>query len=531
MKKLCILIIACFSLSLYADFIVPQDDPVYTFLEMSSTLGYSNLNLSIYPLYYQDIVDQLVLISNNRTYGYFKNHAMSHLRRLALKNQNGYNTDLLPVKELPEKFISIFTSHYEPNRLFTYGENNTPKNRRYVTFPENTSLYLSGILGYKYDLKKTEDLSVSRNRKYWGMETAGNFKPNFGYFLQFKKGSYTGDEDFIKENPDLSIMGNNYYEDENKFYQVDMTSELDFKNDYLNLSMGYGQFKIGYSLGSSIILNPSTTPYGYLKYYKNIGHFTYTGIGAQLIPDSLQNDPYKPKSLAIQTIAYNIPWLTIGLGNAIIYGDKTLDLAYISPLAIYKIMDNKNHGRDNGILFGFSELRPISGLAFHINFLADDITNSRIMSKYMMNYLAFQGGLKFQASGLPLDVGSEVTAVGPGTYNHKSKSLFYSNDHKLLGSEWGSNFLCFTGKIRFAHPAFNMTFQYDNVQQGDLANDPLGVSKQTQFLHDNIERYEVFKSIFQVKLFQELDFNINYEYKLHRNEEIHYIYSGAEFKY
>ena len=95
-----------------------------------------------------------------------------------------------------------------------------------------------------------------------------------------------------------------------------------------------------------------------------------------MIPDSLKtNELYKAKSYALQTISYSNPRLTIGVGNAVVYGNNTINLAYSSPLAIYKIMDNKYHGWDNGVLFGYANLNAMKGLCFYGNFFADDLTN------------------------------------------------------------------------------------------------------------------------------------------------------------
>jgi len=531
MKKLIVLCLLFISISLSADFIIPREDHVYPFLEMTNSLGFTNIDLSITPVYYQEIINQLTIVSKDRTAGYYQNQAVKHLNRLGLLNKNGFDTALTPIKEIPSEFFSSFTNHPKPKRLFTYGENNSIKMRQSGAIAEETSLFISGMLGYKYDLKHEDNNDYTRRRKYYGVESGGNFHKDFGYYIFFKKGGYTGNADFIEENPDLSIMGDNFYNEEDWYSQVDMVSELDFKNNYLNFSMGYGTMKVGYSITSPIILNPATTPYGYVKYYKKVGDFTYTGFATQLIPDSLKNDTeYESKSYALQTLSYTNSWLTLGVGNAIVYGDNTINLGYMSPLAIYKIMDNKNHGRDNGILFGYGNLRAMQGLSFYGNFYADDLKKDRIMSKHVMNYLAFQGGMKYQAPSIPLETGAEATAVGPGCYSHKSKTLTYTNDTKYLGSEWGSNFLSFAGRIRLNHSWFNWTFIYENVQQGSLANSPFNGGV-VQFLRDDITRFEVFKSEFILRLTQELTLNAEYQYKKQLESERHYILTSAEFKF
>lgn len=520
MKYILIILLITASLNIFADFMIPMDDEVYPFLEMASNQHLTEINLSLKPLYYNDIMKSLDEIIKQNAYPRFSDLAKKHSNHLNIKQENGFRNAIYPLKKIPNSFINTFKSHEQPLRLFTYAEKDT------------TFLYTSGLLGYKYDLKNTEK-QVSRTRKYYGIESAGNFYDNFGYYLQFKKGGFTGDVDFIKENPDLSIMGNDFYHDNDTYYQVDLKSEVDYKNKYLNLSTGYSTFKIGYSFTSSIILNQNVTPYGYLKYYKNIGNFTYTGITTQLIPDSLKNETdYKSKSYALQMLTYKKSWLTMGVGNAIMYSDNTINIAYSSPLAIYKILDNKFHGRDNGVLFGFANITPGYGLNIYGNFLADDLTQERFTTKYIMSYLAFQGGFSYQFKDFPLEIGQETTAIGQGTYGHKSGLLTYTQDSKLLGSEWGSNFLSFSARVRYTLPNLETSMIYENVQQGDMNNNPLQqINQQVAFLENDILRKERISVALKYRPFPEIFINALYQYNDFENNYSQYLYTGIEYKY
>ncbi|HPY97337.1 MAG TPA: hypothetical protein PL063_09000 [Candidatus Cloacimonadota bacterium] len=531
MKKTILILFLLIIYSLNADFIIPKEDQVYDFLEMTNTLGYTNIDFSITPIYYQTVIDHLTKVANSNKTGYYKQQAKTHLNRLGLLNKNGFDTALSPISEIPHELFSSFTSHNKPKRLFTYGDGNTTRFKKADAIADETSLFISGMLGYKYDMKYEKDDDFNRNRQYYGVETAGNFSKDFGYYLYFKKGGWRGDDSFIEENPELSKMGNGYYKQNGWYSQVDMISELDFKNKYLNLSMGYGAMQVGYSITSPIILNSTTTPYGYVKYNKKIGDFSYTGFTAQLIPDSLKvNEAYDCKSYALQTISYSNPHLTIGVGNAVVYGNNTINLAYSSPLAIYKIMDNKYHGWDNGIIFGYANMRAMKGLSFYGNFYADDLTKSRLKTKYFMTFLAFQGGMKLQLEHLPLEIAGEATAVGPGCYSHKSKTYMYTNDDRILGSEHGSNYLSFAGRARLSHSWCSLAFFYENIQQGDKANNPYN-SPKTEFLADNIERHEVFKTELALRLTQELSLKTEYQYHHLKTGEKHYVLNTAEYKF
>ncbi|MDD4155871.1 MAG: hypothetical protein PHY08_04790 [Candidatus Cloacimonetes bacterium] len=534
MKKIVLALLLCMTTALFADFIIPFDDPIYEFLEMTNTLKMSSLNHFQYPLYHSEVMDALKEISNLRNRGFYKKQAIYHYERLNMNYPDGTQFAVVPPKKTIDSIGNLFKPHSNQFRLVTITDPDTETKSFFNLFTldsDDTNLFISGMLGYQYDIKK-DDNNDNRTRKYYGIESGGNFADNFGYYLRFRKGHYTGDEDFIVENPFISTMGDSEYSDDGKFYQVDLISELDFKNEYLNLSVGYGSFEIGRSITSSIILNNEVTPYGYFKMNKRFGILEYNGITTQLTPDELKNDSdYQPKSMATQTISLHTSNISFGLGNTIIYGDRTIDLAYSSPLAIYKIMDNKYHGRDNGLFFGFGEIRPLSGVLLYGNFLFDDIRNDRLKTSKWMSYLALQGGVIYQDSNIPLEVATEVTAVGPSTYQHKSKSLTYMHDDMLLGAQYGSNYLSFANRLRMSFSQFSFSFLYENIQQGSIGIHPSSGGGERKFLDEYITRYQYLTSQLNLRLIPELFIFVKHQYNILEDNELQYFYTGAEFKY
>jgi hypothetical protein len=525
---------------LFADFIIPSDDPVYPFLQMTHTLKMTNANHFQYPLYYNDIMTELlVVINNNRNPMIYRNQAYFHYNRLNMDYTEEFDIAIYPFKRVPTSIGNLFRKDPRHHRLVTMTDPRTSKTTLLPAIAQTrneTYIYISGILGFDYDFKTYGDDTVNRMRRYYGVEVAGNFTENFGFFVMFNKGHYIGDDAFIEEQPFLSKMEgfpNGFYKDGDRYYRVDMRTEIDFKNPFLNLSMGYGGFDIGRTISSSIILNSDVTPYGYLKINKRFKNFEYNGITAQLIPDDMENVPFSPKGMALQTISLNMDSFSVGVGNSIIYGDRSFDLAYSTPLAIYKIIDNKYHGRDNGLFYVFNEIRLFRGMNFYSNILFDDIRKDRFGTKEWMSYMSYQGGLIFQMPKFPMEIAGEVTAVGPSTYGHKSEnSLTYMQDNMMLGHRHGSNFLSFATRMRFHFPRVAFGFYYENMQQGDRANWVDNYDGEAVFLSDNITRTEFFKVNLDVRLIPELYLFARYEYQNHnRGRELHYIFTGAEFKY
>jgi len=534
-KKVIILILFLSAVYLYADFIVPRTDPVYEFLEMTHTLKRTNLNHLNYPLYYNDIMETLTELTNTRVTERVSRQAYFHLRRLSMDYNNGTDIAVWPARKTLTSIGEMFRKDPQHRRLATFfGEPVSADTEDNLSSTDGASLFVSGILGYNYDKRYINNDPVFRVRRYYGIETAGNFAQNFGFYFSFRKGHYIGNSGFIREEKFISKMDSGLFQDDGRYYRVDLLSEVDFKNRFLNLSMGYGSFDIGRSLASSIILNSDVTPYGYIKFNKRFGAFEYNGITTQLTPNmELYHqglEPLNSKSMAIQTISYHHPVVNFGLGNSIIYANRTLDLAYSTPLSIYVIMDNKNHGVDNTLAFAYGEVRPFSGLNLFGNIIFDDVTKSRFSTPEYLSYSAVQGGIITQLPNFPVELGGEVTVVGPSMYSHK-KGLTYMQDEMMLGFRHGSNLVSFLCRLRFHFTRVSFGIMYENVQQGDLGSHPNDGGGEFKLLANDISRKEFVGANVDLRLIPELHLFARYQFSKFQDRELHYIFTGAEFRY
>jgi len=549
MKKTIFLLIFICSSYLFADFIIPTDDPVYVFLEMLNTLKKTQINLSQYPIYYNDIINDLTRIAADEQAGIYQHLAKYHLKRIKLDFPEENSFALSSPYKAYKSVTGLVTADPTHKRLFTLTNPEPQKNTHYPIISETineTNIYLSGILGYQFDFRKTEEdkevewHGVNRTYSYYGVESAGNFYFNFGYFFRFQKGHYCGNSSFIEENPFLTKKPDGtYFGDEQsayQYYQNDLTIDIDFKNKYLNFGFGYGSFSIGRHISSSIILNSNVTPYGYIKYSKQFSIFTYTGLTSQLIPDreigltTTNFSPSPSKAMSFQTMEIHTDLLTFGLGNSIVYGDKSLDLAYSTPLALYKIIDNKYGTQDNGFFFGYSEIRLLKGLNIFANFNFDDLRQNRFTSQKYLSYSAYQAGLLTQHSQFPLELGLETTVAGPSIYSHNSSNT-YLQDNQLLGHQHGANFLSLVSRVRFIYPRFTLSFTYENLQQGNNYHHPSVDGGDQKFLADKVVRKQFYKASYDLRIISELFLFSRCEYQILPNDKRLYLYNGAEFKY
>jgi hypothetical protein len=502
--------------SLYADFIIPVDDPVYPFLESMQALGYTDKAFVIYPQYHNEVMKILNSILLEDISPQYRKLAKHHQSRLSLDFPQGISSAVYPPSKIPDSALDIFKPHSYRNRLLTYQEG-------------EIQLLFSGMLGLNYD-KKFADDDLSRVYKYYGLEFGGNIKNNFGFYTQYRKGNYDGDSEFILEDPHIHWSGG-------KARLVTTCSEVDFKNKYLNLSLGYGSFQVGRTITSSIILNQNVNPYSYFKYYTNYKNIYFLCFNSQLLPDSLSpvSEDYHQKSYALQTIYYSGDSFTFGLGQGAIYGDKAIDLAYLTPMMIYKLVDFKNHNRDNEVAFGFFVLRPLRSFQLYGNFFMDDLKKSRLFTEEALTGLAFQTGLTYNFVSVPIQCSFETTVVGPVTYGHSEEygvETKYTHDTEVLGYAYGANLLNLAFQIRYMNPYLDFRFNYENMRQGSYGSDPFsGEVKPAKFLEGDVSRTQRFIFDFLFSLNPQTSIKIQYKNINEEDETNHYLFTGLEVRY
>lgn len=496
----------------FSDFTVPLDDGVYDYLQSMEILGKSP-PIAVYPEYYNYINNTLQNIKDDPNiptkYQALTNKYLSFMK---LNDTEGTVSELIPFKELPLKI-------FKPTQI--------AKNRTsFLSYKQDSlNLFSSFILGIDYDTKR-DGSHQHRTYQYYGLEFGGNLQKNLGLYTRYRKGNYTGDYAFIHEDPYIHQSGG-------MDRKVTVYSELDFKNPILNLSIGYSNFEIGKNITSSVILNGMSNPFGYFKYYKKIGDFNFLAFNSQLIADSVTVSSESPiKSFSLQTLYYQSDRILLGFGQSVSYSDRTVDLAYWTPLMIFKLIDFKNHNRDNEFVFAYSTWRPFDGFLHYFNFFMDDLKKSQLLTKDWLTSLALQTGVMYQFSSLPLRLSAECTAVGPVTYTHRDSVLVYSHDNMLLGYLYGSNLLNFAFQINYMNPYFIAEIQYENMQQGSNGSDPFRRDTEpAEFLSGEFSRTQRLIGKISFFLNQHLRAELKYSRISTNDNTINYIYSGFEFQF
>ncbi len=497
--------------SIYADFTVPLDDEVYDYLQSMEILDKIPSN-AVYPKYYDRIENYLYDIADEDIPRSYKELNRKYLSFMKIDDEDGFHSEIIPLKELPWKILKPNSIDESRSSFLSYKK-------------DDLNLFSSFILGIDYDIKNDDD-QQHRTYQYYGLEFGGNFQKNLGLYTRYRKGNYTGDYDFIHEDPYIHHSGG-------MDRKVSVYSEFDFKNPVLDLSIGYSNFKIGKNITSSVILNGMTNPFGYFKYYKKIGKFNFMAFNSQLTADSVTiSSEFPVKSFSLQTLYYQTERLQVGVGQSVIYGNKTIDIAYWTPLMVFKLIDFKNHNRDNEFVFAYSTWIPFNGILHYFNLFMDDLKKSQLFTKDWLTNFALQTGFMYQSSSFPLRLSAECTAVGPTTYAHRDYELIYSQDNMLLGYLYGSNLFNLSFQINYMNPYFIAEIQYENMQQGSNGSDPFSCDTDpAEFLSGEFTRTQRLTGKISFYLNQHLKAKVQYSIIDKVNKTINYLYSGLEFQF
>ncbi|MBT3231190.1 MAG: hypothetical protein HN356_00100 [Calditrichaeota bacterium] len=180
---------------------------------------------------------------------------------------------------------------------------------------------------------------------------------------------------------------------------------------------------------------------GKLTPWKTPGDSLYTNIEGwtRLIPAE--------KWLAAHRFEYFYQdFLTIGISEAIVWGDRGLDIAYLNPLNFLFSAEHDGGDIDNVLLSGDIELRLWDWGLGYGSLLIDDLKTSTLGEGSPGNKFGYTAGLKFYNLGISgLETSLDYTRIDPFVYSH----FFPVNRFTTWTSSMGSSLKPNSDRIRW----------------------------------------------------------------------------------
>lgn len=136
----------------------------------------------------------------------------------------------------------------------------------------------------------------------------------------------------------------------------------------------------------------------------------------------------------------------IGIGEALVWGDRGLDFAYLNPLNFFFSAEHDGGDVDNVMLTGDIEIRlGRRGLAY-CSVLIDDMKTSTLGEGNPGNKLGYTAGLSLYNTGINgLETSLEYVRLDPFVYSH----FFPVNRYTTWSSSMGSSLNPNSDRIRF----------------------------------------------------------------------------------
>lgn len=442
---------------------VQIDHKVYPFLERMYTIGIiKNYNSFELPKTYKEVSEYLVEINNQKIE--LNTVDRKILESLLFEFDYTINGSL-------KNYTSLLTGNSfnyinKEKYLYSYADSN------------KTSFFVNLVGNVAYLAKEIEDYDPINTTIFsFGGTIKASFYDKYGFYIKGTNGNYKGNRDLA-----LSYDGLKYN------YKVNMNQSYESANTYFDETEGYifadfnnAKIKIGRDrmlLGYGVqkaILSENPPPLDYIMFNLKYSIFNFTYIHSKLLDiptsygDSISGEMHHLDEKYFVYHRFGIDLskhLKFGLGEIIIYGNRSFDLSYFNPFNFYKSIEHINQDRDNSMLFFDITNNSINGIRPFLTFLIDDIDFGKIGSGWYGNQTMLDAGIIFTPfyNKLSLNTIIEYTRIEPYFYTHRIPYNNFSSLGYGLSSINEPNTENFTLKIDYSFSdiiSFNFMYVYN----------------------------------------------------------------------
>jgi len=259
---------------------------------------------------------------------------------------------------------------------------------------------------------------------------------------------------------------------------------LTFKHKYFYLLYGrdYNQWGVGHR--GNLMLSTNAPIYDQIKLVVQYWRFKITHITAaiQYVPSQARNSIKSVNPIDVYWAGNRFEFymgkgIQIGFAESIIYGNRSLQMGYLNPLAFFKSIEHYYGDRDNGAISFDAAWRILPGLKIYGEWFIDDIITTQLGSEWFGNKFGYQAGIFIvDPLNIPgVDILLEYSRVKPYVYSH---SVYDYNKYKhydtILGHYIGPNSDDWFARLRFyPHRRLRLQLDFENYRHGknDVAND------------------------------------------------------------
>jgi hypothetical protein len=446
---------------------VPLNHPVYTFLKEIKVknvipyIGEDVPNLSRFQVkfYLQQVEEKLNELSDTE-------------RRL-------FERYKLEFYELIDPENTTFFFHPEKSFGASLSDVFSNKVKYFYAYTVDDANVFVELLGNYYYGQQFKPMVNNAHLFDIGFRFRGTVFNHLGYNLSVIKGGSAGNRQVAELIEPRLLQNFKWVENSENIGNYDYTEGYlkyhtePAKNMNLSFQLGREQKTIGYGYGSKLVLSGDIPPLDFIQFDFDYGIIHFTSIYGSTVGEYFpETEKRYTKFWAFNRFKLSFQNLfDIGIGESIVYSDRGIELAYLTPVGFYKFIEHSIQDRDNANLYFDLQTSFIDNLELQATFLLDEniLSNLQNLESYK-NKTAYQLGLfwykAFTLNNLSLIF--EYTKIRPFVYSHFNIKNTYSAWGTNLGHPIGPN----ADEI-FSRLAYNindwmrLTFDYRYIRSGE----------------------------------------------------------------
>lgn len=459
MKIIFLVVIIIFTANPQAEY-VRIDNPVYDFLERINNIipieNYSQFELPKTRTDISNYLKQIIINSNKLDYvdkkllEDFKSEFEFELFGTLNKASSLINSDNYDLFSQNEKYLYKFLD-----------------SSKFVMF---VNLIAEGDLILARPEKVNE--LITANLFTAGGEIRGTVLNKVGFYLRGTNGVFHGNRLAAQSKKELMYNFKfNEKPDENFFDETEGYVTADF--DFVKLKIARDRINLGYGTNKFLIDNNAPL-FDYFSFKIQFGFFNFSYLHGKLLGEKTQlNDSLfgimnqvTEKYFVYHRMGFDFSkHLKLGVGEAVIYGDRPMDISYLIPISFFKSVEHYNQDRDNTMLFFDLNNQSLPNTNIFLNFLIDDIAFGKIGTGWWGNQTVTNCGILSSPfyPNLPLDLRFEYYRIEPYAFTHRLLRNNFTNLGFSLSSIEQPNSELFFGGISFRFTnrlAFSTNFSY-----------------------------------------------------------------------
>jgi hypothetical protein len=315
------------------------------------------------------------------------------------------------------------------------------------------------------------------------LQARGFLGDELTYGASFVKGQVRSNLKRVTKD-DVGLTG--YFSSQGHYAYYDWShAHVSLRFPWFQLQIGRQPISWGPGIRGNLVISQHAPAYDFFQIRASVRRVKFIHMHGFLLsdvkterhtPEGFIRTEYANKFIAAHRLEIGfLSWATLGLSEAVIYGERGLDLAYSNPLVFFWSAQHSSHDRDNEILGADLRVRPIPGLDLYGALFIDEIYLKKLFAQDARNRVAFQGGI-YLVDPLGLedtDLRLEYARVQPCVYTHKFPVNTYRHDGVSLGHwlEENGDDLYLAARHRFSRQ-LRITTYLARTRQGERGEQP-----------------------------------------------------------